>query len=80
MFRVYLYHHLFPEGRDGTGLSVVNKFICFLIVVASFVAILETEVPLYESFPLLFDSLEFIFVTIFIIEYCARLYVANSKN
>lgn len=78
MFRFYLYRHLFPEGRDGPGLSRVNKFICALIVLASFVAIMETEVLFYESFPFLFDGLEIFFVTVFIIEYCARLYAAGE--
>jgi voltage-gated potassium channel len=80
MLRAYLYRQLFPEGRNAPGLSLVNKFICILIGLASLVAILETEVLLYESFPLLFNSLENIFVTIFIVEYFARLYAAGEDN
>lgn len=78
MLRKTLYRQLAPEGWQAYGLSPVNKLVCVLILVASFVAILETEDSIRDSLPWAFSGLEVLFVALFSVEYLARLYAAGE--
>lgn len=78
MLRQTLYRQLAPEGWQAYGLSPVNKLVCVLILVASFVAILETEDSIRDSLPWAFNGLEVLFVALFSVEYLARLYAAGE--
>lgn len=78
MRRAAFHRQLAPEAWNGTGLSPVNHSICILILLASLVAILETEPTLHRLAPGLFPVLETVFVTIFILEYLIRLYAVGE--
>lgn len=72
------YAELEPGVGGRVGLSLSNRFIAVLIVVASFTAILETEASLREGTGNLFLYAEIAFVAVFIIEYLARLFAAGE--
>ncbi|MGP9807133.1 ion transporter [Halomonas sp. AOP12-C2-37] len=78
MNRAILYRQLAAEARQQLGLSLLNKVICALILVASFAAILETEPTLRQRAPGLFYVLETAFVVIFTVEYLLRLYAMGE--
>jgi voltage-gated potassium channel len=78
MDRASFHRQLAPEAWHGQGLSPVNRAICILILLASLVAILETEPTLRRLAPGLFFALETAFVTIFILEYLIRLYAVGE--
>ncbi|UYO75295.1 potassium channel family protein [Halomonas qinghailakensis] len=59
-------------------MSTINRVVCVLILLASLVAILETEPMLRALSPRLFPTLETVFVVIFIGEYLLRLYVVGE--
>ncbi|WP_394423682.1 potassium channel family protein [Vreelandella stevensii] len=77
-FRAALHRQLAPEARLQQGLSVTNRIICLLILLASITAILETEPTLRALSPRLFSTLEAIFVAIFMVEYLVRLYAVGE--
>lgn len=77
-FRAALHRQLAPEARFQQGLSVTNRIICVLILLASITAILETEPTLRALWPPLFPALEAIFVTLFMLEYVLRLYAIGE--
>jgi voltage-gated potassium channel len=72
--RVYV--QLSPRAWPHPGLSWPNKLICFLIVAASLTAILETEPTIRIRAESLFFALEVLFVSVFLIEYLARIWIA----
>lgn len=74
--RQVIYCQLEPGAYHGTGLSVLNRAICILILASALVAILETEEALANSFSQLFWAMEVSFTAIFALEYAARLWVA----
>ncbi|WP_083001486.1 potassium channel family protein [Halomonas sp. GT] len=76
--RAELYRQLALETHLRQGLSTINRVICVLILLASLVAILETEPMLRALSPRLFPTLETVFVVIFIGEYLLRLYVVGE--
>lgn len=76
--RQSLYRQLSPEGWDKVGLSPTNKLVCLLIVLASLIAIVETEATIRDSNAAVFDHLETFFVAIFSLEYFARVYAAGE--
>lgn len=78
MNRATLYRQLAPEVWYQSGLSPLNKIICAVIVLASLVALLETEPTLRVLAPELFSALERAFVTLFILEYLLRLYAVGE--
>ncbi|MBZ5487281.1 potassium channel family protein [Halomonas aquamarina] len=78
MKRARLYQQLAPEAREQIGLSVVNRIICALILLASLTAILETEPTLRDRTPGLFMALETLFVALFTVEYGLRLYAVGE--
>lgn len=75
--RAYL--QLEPSARSTPGLSLVNKFICVLIVSSVLVAILETEDSLLAQAQSLFGYLEWFFTGVFLLEYGARLWVQGEN-
>lgn len=77
--RVALYRQLAPETRLQLGLSVTNRIICVLILLASLTAILETEPTLRALSPHLFSILETVFVVLFVGEYLLRLYAIGEE-
>lgn len=76
--RAELYRQLALETHLRQGLSTLNRVICVLILLASLVAILETEPTLRALSPRLFPTLETVLVVIFIGEYLLRLYVVGE--
>ena len=77
--RERIYISLEPRARLEPGLSLTNKLICGLIVCSAIAAILETEVTVLALTGRLFLYLEWIFATIFLVEYMARLWVAREN-
>jgi len=77
-FRKNLYKHLSPEAWPYAGLSPVNKFIYTLILFSSLFAVLETEKSLYEISPSFFLFVELFIVSVFTVEYLARLYAVGE--
>ncbi len=67
-----------PSSWQGRGVSPTNFLIGILIVIASIVAVLETEVTLRSMAPDFFVVFELTIVTIFSVEYLCRLYAAGA--
>ncbi|MEP7315854.1 MAG: ion transporter [Sphingomicrobium sp.] len=74
-----VYVALEPHARDEHGLSLANKFLVLFIVVASAIAILETEQALEAPHPFLFRGAELVFGAIFSVEYLLRLWIAPAN-
>jgi voltage-gated potassium channel len=77
--REWVYVSLEPAARLGTGLSLTNKIICALIVCSALAAILETEAAVLAYTGSLFLYIEWCFTAMFLLEYLARLWVANKN-
>jgi len=73
-FRRWLYLNLHPTAWPKRGLSPVNKAIVAAIVLAVAVAIIESEPTIRHGNEAFFLGLEFIFGTVFLIEYILRLW------
>lgn len=73
--RSRFYHDLEPRARPE-GLSLANKLIAALIVIAAVVAVLETEPTLREPHADTFLTLQLVFGVVFLIEYLLRIWVA----
>jgi voltage-gated potassium channel len=77
--RQILWHQLDPKAYQRDGLSPTNKAVIWIVVLSSFVAVVETE-PLIEGMaPWAFAHVEQIFSIIFLTEYLARLW-AEGEN
>lgn len=76
--RSYLYRQLEP-GVWESGLSPLNKTIAVLIVLASIIAILETEVIVRSLSPGFFYYAELLFIILFSVEYMTRLFIAGEQ-
>lgn len=76
--RKRLYKHLAPEAWPQPGLSPTNKFIYSLIVFSALFAILETEKTIYDIAPSMFSLIEILIVSVFIVEYTARIYAVGE--
>lgn len=74
--RMRLHRQLDPKAYTKPGLSPLNLLLALLIVLASLVAILETEPLLRRDFPDAFRIAELAFVSIFLLEYLARIWTA----
>lgn len=74
-----LHEQFDPHAWQQDGLSPVNRFVCFAVLIAVFVAIIETEPTISAPNSTLFLWLEVIFATLFITEYIARLYAAGEN-
>ena len=71
-----MFRQVDPAAR-AEGLSVTNRLVIFLILAAVAAAILETEPSIADGREALFRSLEVGFGSIFLVEYLARLWVAD---
>ena len=67
-----------PSAREGR-ISLTNKIVIGLIVAAVFAAILETEPTVAAGNERLFRDLEIVFGSLFLVEYLARLWVADMS-
>ena len=74
--RKTFYRYLEPGAWPGRGLSPVNLFLVFLIVVAVMEAVLDTEPLITRGREMIFDTLEFSIGIVFLVEYAARVWVA----
>ncbi|HVY06796.1 MAG TPA: ion transporter [Burkholderiales bacterium] len=70
-----MYLQLDPSARSSQGLSLLNRFICGLIIASIAFAILETEPTLTDSYDDLFSVFERMLTAAFIVEYVARLWI-----
>lgn len=75
--KVYL--QLEPSARRGHGLSVTNRVLIVLIVIATLIAVLETE-PTLGHYRSSFVLAEFLLGIVFIAEYVARIWVAPERH
>lgn len=73
--RLKLYRQLEPAAWPHKGLSPVNSFLIFLIIVAVIEAVLDTEPTIARGHGRLMDDVEFGLGLIFLVEYLARLWV-----
>ncbi|QOR40750.1 ion transporter [Billgrantia diversa] len=79
LLRETLHRQLTPGAWPGFGLSPLNRAVCALILLASLMAVLETEPTLRQAASGLFFSLEVFFVTTFLAEYACRMYAAGEE-
>ena len=78
--RKRLYNELEPSGRQVSGLSKLNQFICGVIILSVGVAIIETEDSVSQHREAFFLAAEYIFTGVFLIEYIARVWVAVENS
>ncbi len=71
----WLYKEIDATARNS-GISLFNIFICIIIIVAVMIAIVETEQPIARLYPSFFRITEITLFTVFVIEFCLRVYVA----
>ena len=76
--RKRLYGQLEPEGRSKSGLSLLNSFIVFLVLLSFLALALETEETIGPLWRGGIDYLNVAIVTIFAIEYVVRVWVAGE--
>ena len=74
------FEQLDPEAYPGQGLSLTNILLYVLIVAATIIAILETEPLLHTDFKGVFQFAQTAFVSIFLIEYLARIWSAAENS
>ncbi|MEM6651839.1 MAG: ion transporter [Pseudomonadota bacterium] len=73
-----LYSELEPDARERSGLSLINSFIIALVLISFLALALETEPTLGPAWRTGIDYLNIAIVTIFAIEYVARVWVAGE--
>ncbi len=78
--RTLFYHQLDPLGRRAHGLAPGNMLVAGLILGSCVVAVLETEPRLYLDHGAIFAGLEWVFATLFLIEYGMRLWIAPESG
>ena len=78
--RSWFYHQLDPLGRREHGLAPGNMLVASLILASCIVAVLETEPELYEGHGRLFAVCEWVFATLFLLEYGIRLWIAPESG
>lgn len=78
--RFKIYRQLEPAAWLTRGMSPVNFVVSVLIVIASAIAILETEILIRETYGQLFFYAEFFFFVAFSVEYAMRLYAAGEEE
>ena len=74
-----VYEELEPNARGQFGLSIANKSLVLFIIVASALAILETEPLVASDYPDFFRAAELLFGAIFSVEYLLRLWIAPDN-
>ena len=75
-WRKAAYRHLEPAAWPKKGLSPINLFLVFLIIVAVVQAVIETEPLIAAGREHEFRYLELVIGIIFLVEYAARVWVA----
>ena len=75
-FRKKVYRQLEPTAWRRKGLSPVNHFLVYLIIIAVIEAVLDTEPVISTGRELLLNNIEFGLGLIFLVEYVARAWVA----
>lgn len=75
-FRRWLYVNLNPAAWPKRGLSPLNRAIVTLITLAVVVAVIESEPTIHQGNVDVFLALEFVFGTIFLVEYVLRLWAS----
>ena len=79
--RARAHRQLDPRAWGKAGLSPANKLVVLLILLATLVAIVETEPQIYAGYRGGFEALELFFGAVFLVEYLARLWaVAEDKG
>lgn len=73
-----LYNHLHTAAWPAKGLSPINKFIAVMILFSIVTVILETEPSVYLKYASVFDALNMLIVSVFLIEYILRLWVMGE--
>lgn len=70
-----------PELNPREGLTPLNALITFIIIVGIITAVLQTEVKIYQGNEHWFRLTELAFGSLFLLEYCARVWtcVENDK-
>lgn len=74
-WRFRLYRLLEPSAWPREGLSWLNRLLCFLILTAALVALLETEPTVRVGREAWFVGFEAVVGSLFVLEYMARLWV-----
>nr|WP_083700782.1 ion transporter [Halomonas sp. 1513] len=77
-WRRRLYLMLEPTARDSPGLSITNRFIAGLIILATALTVLETEPVVRALAPSLFVTAEAALALAFLVEYVARVIAAGE--
>ena len=75
-FRAWLFEQLDPRVRQGHGLSPINSVLTILILVATALAILETEPTIEIPYSGAITVMEWALGVVFLAEYLARLWAA----
>lgn len=75
-FRRTLAKALDPKLKRSSGLSITNKVICIIIILSLVLAIIETENDIYTAHPFIFHALEWVFTSLFAVEYIARVWTS----
>lgn len=78
--RSLLYKNLEPSAYPRRGVSLVNRVVIWIIILAAVVTILETEDSLRESLQRFFWVAELLIAVAFSIEYLARVYAAGEDE
>lgn len=76
--RKILFRYLDPSAWPGHGMSPVNALVAVLVVIASVIAIAETEVILASRYAAQFFVAELVLFIIFVVEYALRVYAAGE--
>jgi voltage-gated potassium channel len=77
--RAKLYQQLEPAAWPHSGLSLLNKVLIIIILVASIMAIIETEATVRTEFGWFFESCEPFFALFFMLEYFLRFWTAAER-
>ncbi len=78
--RTWFYHQLDPLGRREKGMAAGNMLVASLILASCIVAVLETEPELYKNHARFFIVCEWVFATLFLLEYGIRLWIAPESG
>lgn len=77
--RKYLHHQLFTGVEFDGRLTLLNKLLVAIILLAVFTAVLSTEADLHDAWHYELLIVEAVFGAIFLTEYCARIYAAAEN-
>ncbi|MCR2832654.1 ion transporter [Parerythrobacter lacustris] len=77
--RKYLHHQLFTGAEFDGRLTLLNKLLVAIILLAVFTAVLSTEAELHDKWHYELLVAEAVFGAIFLAEYLARIYAAAEN-